>query len=667
MPMEETNEQARSSFQPEGAVESYMVHRLPLSLDPSFQFVKNAAISGSKRAAMFDMTQEQIEPSQADCDSSTSVEVAISTPDKALDRGDEQSLKDIYQGAEAEKANFKLAMSKYEAAASKSKYKTNITITSSYSWQDVLSEANAAMVRDSDSSDLWGKIRRALRGLGKNNSALTAWTRLLPSDSEYFSVLCGGLKLIIGNKALTRLHCLREGISKALEAIPNYLSFTQRTLHVFNASEDLHRSSAALYESTIHVLHHILGFLNKSVTRKLVGAMFKQDGYEQDLADKVDTMKAQAEHLGRSAQACSYENQVDTNERVHSLQNDTGEIQRQLSFNRDENFWQNLNLGKLVVNENASTRNFLREQIGEEINKQLTGVIASFFSANPRIDIKTQDVRGPLLPIRKSASNAELTQSKIELKRELLLNLNYESSITRRDMDANLSTIWRLPQTVQDRAVAVAQHGKLRAWIKDTGSSAFFINGNSTPISFISARLLKSIHDSNEMLDPDERKTFALSFFCENHTKQADVDAGPIGLMHSIIAQLLLCYDFNLKFMRRLQKVDYSDVTHLSKIFRSLILQLPQAGVIFCVLDSVTAFEERTTYREDMEFVVDELASIAEDGGDDQCVFKLLLTSPGNSKRLYQKLQNQSNVIWMPTRIPPAGGFRETKWTLGID
>jgi hypothetical protein len=44
----------------------------------------------------------------------------------------------------------------------------------------------------------WGKIRKGLRKFGKTNAAFAAWAELLPSQSEYVSVLCGGLKLIFG-------------------------------------------------------------------------------------------------------------------------------------------------------------------------------------------------------------------------------------------------------------------------------------------------------------------------------------------------------------------------------------------------------------------------------------------------------------------------------------
>ena len=49
-----------------------------------------------------------------------------------------------------------------------------------------------------DASGFWRKIRIGLRRFGKTNKAFGAWAGLLPSQSEYFSIICGGFKLILG-------------------------------------------------------------------------------------------------------------------------------------------------------------------------------------------------------------------------------------------------------------------------------------------------------------------------------------------------------------------------------------------------------------------------------------------------------------------------------------
>lgn len=55
---------------------------------------------------------------------------------------------------------------------------------------------NAASERYNDVSGFWGKIRKGLRSFGDKDRVFDAWAGLLPQQSQYLSVLCGGLKLI---------------------------------------------------------------------------------------------------------------------------------------------------------------------------------------------------------------------------------------------------------------------------------------------------------------------------------------------------------------------------------------------------------------------------------------------------------------------------------------
>jgi hypothetical protein len=108
------------------------------------------------------------------------------------------SSEDIYRDAKREKQRFQLAMEEYESTTTGSKFKTEVTEKPVHTWDDVLAEVQRAEDTYYDASGMWGKIRKALRSFGKNSKAFQAWASLLPSGSEYFSVLCGGLTLIFG-------------------------------------------------------------------------------------------------------------------------------------------------------------------------------------------------------------------------------------------------------------------------------------------------------------------------------------------------------------------------------------------------------------------------------------------------------------------------------------
>ena len=109
----------------------------------------------------------------------------------------------MYKDATSEERLFKAAMEGYEETTKGSKYKTNVLSGAPHTWEEVLAEVNAASERYNDVSGFWGKIRKGLRSFGSNNQTLDAWTGLLPTQSQYLSVLCGGLKLIISVRAST--------------------------------------------------------------------------------------------------------------------------------------------------------------------------------------------------------------------------------------------------------------------------------------------------------------------------------------------------------------------------------------------------------------------------------------------------------------------------------
>ena len=111
---------------------------------------------------------------------------------------------DIYENAEEEKTRFASAMEDYEKVAD-AKYKTNISTGALHTWEEVLEELNQAASQHKEGSFLWKKIRRGLQKFGDSNKVFDAWLGLLPTQSNYCSLICGGLKLILKVRKTERL------------------------------------------------------------------------------------------------------------------------------------------------------------------------------------------------------------------------------------------------------------------------------------------------------------------------------------------------------------------------------------------------------------------------------------------------------------------------------
>lgn len=75
--------------------------------------------------------------------------------------------------------------------------KTRIMIGSQHTWEEAFDTVTKELGSYKDPPGWFGRVRKTMRSLGNNKDLALAWANLLPTQSEYFSILCGGLKLVI--------------------------------------------------------------------------------------------------------------------------------------------------------------------------------------------------------------------------------------------------------------------------------------------------------------------------------------------------------------------------------------------------------------------------------------------------------------------------------------
>ena len=86
-----------------------------------------------------------------------------------------------------------------------SNHKSEIDWQHAHTWEEVLEEVEKAAKSFNDTSSTWGKIRQVFRSMGNNNKVFTVWLDILPTQSQYCSIVCGGMKLIFGVRLLKGL------------------------------------------------------------------------------------------------------------------------------------------------------------------------------------------------------------------------------------------------------------------------------------------------------------------------------------------------------------------------------------------------------------------------------------------------------------------------------
>ena len=73
-------------------------------------------------------------------------------------------------------------------------------IRAEHTWDEVLSVQQRLFQDrdDADSKGVKGFWHKKVRKFSDNSESFQSWLKLLPSESQYFSVLCGGLTLVLG-------------------------------------------------------------------------------------------------------------------------------------------------------------------------------------------------------------------------------------------------------------------------------------------------------------------------------------------------------------------------------------------------------------------------------------------------------------------------------------
>lgn len=196
----------------------------------------------------------------------------------------------------------------------------------------------------------------------------------------------------------------------------------------------------------------------------------------------------------------------------------------------------------------------------------------------------------------------------------------------------------------------VLQSSRFKGWIQSPESDVLAVNGNLedgtarySSTSLLCAMLILSLRE--------QQAAHVLHFFCGNHSSKLDPSAGPIGLIHSLIAQLLSIQQFDLSFLR-FGKWEYglraNDISTYCRLLRRLVEQM-STSIVFCIIDSVSVFEVEN-WGDDLRLVTRTLVDTAADNQLNTRL-KVLFTSASRSRCVNSFLSENSKL-----HVPTDGG-----------
>ncbi|KAI3336581.1 hypothetical protein HD806DRAFT_542439 [Xylariaceae sp. AK1471] len=458
------------------------------------------------------------------------------------------------------------------------KHKTKFNLHGKHTWSEVIVEADKAekkYLKKADKESPYGRVRGFFRSLQRESPVIESWLCLLPTESNYGSLVCGGFKMILG--AAARMDEIKEFIVKAMAAIPDEVERAQLMID-YNQDVDtgqrLYRRVSSLYRTVFRVLEHIIHwYRQRSITRHFK-AVLQQSAYERELEDRVNEFKEAVLEVQREVGLC------------------------------------------------GSKRQYRAYKDTQAILQALGGFLRSNPLVNPRTGqlVQVHHCAQPPPPRGKTISRQTLCEAVLRYEEEIpLADLN---TILRRGGDFDLEE--------QDRIVYVIESHVMRNWLLEPQNAVLLVRGNSYRIEgTVSAMSFLAAHVVQSTRNAQRPGLLCLYWFVGQHRNaRKDVDANVHGIMRSIIGQLVYMHNgFDLSFItgRMATAIRDNNLKVLCNVFDELIFQLPKKTVIFCVIDWIACLECRQ--KDDVKYILHRLRKIASCLSEKGKVFKLLLTN----------------------------------------
>lgn len=506
-----------------------------------------------------------------------------------------------------------------------------------HTWEEVMDVAHTAEAKvNADGSK--NLFRKAGRGTQKYASSMRRMIDLVPGG-DYTSALCGGLKIAFDVAA--QMKDSREAIFKTFHEIPITVNTAMQRLQEHPDDEPLFDAVTSLYLVVLQSIETMLKWLLDKSTWNKIGSLLKQPWCEKSVENGLEDVKRQMSIVSERAITLHNERIGHMDSNLQTIVSRTDEI-------------------RLTTQSTGKSTQALHEDL-VEMSREIRVIRAADEAKGGLIEVLCDRVIELSRRIKHhdhaQQRNAQhVARSVRDMKRELNTFTSKYDLATRNcgpgthPLDQNwFDTLLEVEPEImhQDEQIVMMEGGKaglvpqaqgqwllnnprLQHWLTADETTSLLVDGNGngsdiiSPMSHVCALLITSL----QRIEP----VLTVFFFCGLHVSKQDPLSGPSGLVRSLISQILDIQEYSLDFIddeyeRRLQEWDIAYLMHL---FQSLVDQLPQDRVLYCIIDGIS-FYERSIHNPELEVVIRGLTELAQDCGIGP-IFKLLITSPLNNR-----------------------------------
>ncbi|KAL1616704.1 hypothetical protein SLS54_008271 [Diplodia seriata] len=396
-------------------------------------------------------------------------------------------------------------------------------------------------------------------------------------------------------QAAIRMKEVRDKVFKCLARIPEVVEYTKGYLRLYRDDADLHQIAQDLYVAILEAVEDMTAWFN-----------------EKAYTDDIDSL---ADAFSKRTDFCFQSNVKSQNE----LQNDCLQ-----------------SIKVQVTDQYQDLKHELDQLKQKQQNPDQIQIMQPIF---------VQVVTKPSPIIRTS---------------DIISLCGFDLSAILHDINTASLSGHNLKLSQQSRSAAVIKDSRFQHWLKMKTSAVLHVDGSErgssaaiSPISY-ACNLLWQALESLEGTDV----FMPLIFFCGLHTADGDPLSGAVGIVKSLVAQLLLKHGANLDlaFVTHdlLRGIETGSLDAFCYLFRGLLCSLSH-GTVFCIVDGISWVENDQHVlglRQLLAFLMGLVEEVRRTGGE--LLVKVLLTSPSLSECAGDWL-GEDDRITLPSHVPSTG------------
>ncbi|KAI9882570.1 MAG: hypothetical protein M1823_005680 [Watsoniomyces obsoletus] len=550
--------------------------------------------------------------------------------------------------ADRDTEDFCLAMQLFDEQLKPKGAPSDFDIHGQHTWEEVLQAAAQAEEKyDAEGKGKKGAVRKFFRKTGDCEPAMKPWLGLLPTD-KYFSILCGGLKLVL--QAVARRSSQRQHVLEALGEVQEIILSTQRCVRLFEKDAQLRERALALYLALLEMIQGFVFELEKSIAAKLKDALrgeLSNLPIEERRKCCQGRMKALEDHVEYLMKVTH----LTTHEAVTEVARVTRRTEAGMNYVRSSAVTTDITMKKLSndmsgLNINVATYHedvkemLIQSQVRSEPQAEALINLAMVLT-----DLLKQAEWHTILRDLYASSSTGRSDMRLAHRDRLLGCLDIDLALAHHELDRAFRQSQTLDPHLHSQASWLLGSVMFQSWLTANTAGILLVEGNFdgygmgriSPMTLLCCLFIKTLMSVETAR--------VLYFFCGLHNSPTDPMMGPRGLLRSLVAQLLMTTDPDLRFINSRhwwEQLQRHDIHHLCHLLWELMRQLPER-VLFCVIDGASLFELQG-WSDEMQQVVRLLHDMSIDTSLDVMV-KVLLTSPGRCRSIKQVVPPEHHVM----------------------